>query len=61
MSNLVNPVKALLDSKFDVWSFVAKNSVFEFDHKQSLVLENEVWVFSMFDKMVFDPSLSILV
>ena len=27
-SNLVNPVKALLGSKFDVWSFEAKNRVF---------------------------------
>ena len=33
MSNLVNLVKALLDSKFDVRSFEAKNKVFEFDHR----------------------------
>ena len=33
MSNLVNVVKALLGSKFDVRSFEAKNRVFEFDHQ----------------------------
>ena len=31
MSNLVNLVKALLGSLFDVRSFEAKNRVFEFD------------------------------
>ena len=45
MSNLVNVVKALLGSKFDVRSFEAKNRVFKFDHQ-----------FLMFGKMVFDPS-----
>ena len=32
-SDLVNLVKALLGSKFDVRSFEAKNRVFEFDHQ----------------------------
>ena len=34
MSNLVNIVKALLGSKFDVRSFEAKNRVFKFNHEQ---------------------------
>ena len=63
MSGLVNVVKALLGLKFDVWSFEAKNRVFEFDHQQMNTFEfvrcskNDVRVRSMFDKMVFDPSL----
>ena len=63
MSNLVDLVKALLGSKFDVRSFEAKNRVFEFDHQQMNTFEfihcskNDVQVRSMFDKMVFDPSL----
>ena len=63
MSDLVNVVKALLGSKFDVRSFEAKNRVFEFDHQQMNTFEfvrcskNDVRVRSMFDKMVFDPSL----
>ena len=63
MSDLVNVVKALLGSKFDVRSFEAKNRVFEFDHQQMNMFEfvrcskNVVQVPSMFDKMVFDPSL----
>ena len=37
MSNLVNLVKALLGSMFDVRSFEAKNRVFEFDyHKMNM-------------------------
>ena len=32
-SNLVNLVKAILGSKFDVWSFEAKNWVFQSDHQ----------------------------
>ena len=62
-SNLVNLVKALLGSKFDVRSFEAKNRVFEFVHQQMNTFEfvrcskNDVPVRSMFDKMVFDPSL----
>ena len=49
---------------FDVRSFEAKNKVFEFDHQQTNTFEfvrcskNDVQVRSMFDKMVFDPSLS---
>ena len=39
MSNLVNQVKALLGSKFDVRSFEAKNRVFEFDHQQMNTFE----------------------
>ena len=39
MSNLVNIVKALLSSKFDVRSFEAKNRVFEFDHQQMNTFE----------------------
>ena len=66
MSNLVNVVKTVLGSKFDVRSFEAKNRVFEFDHQQMNMFEfvrcskNDVRVRSMFDKMVFDPSLKIL-
>ena len=61
ISNLVNLVKALLDSKFDVRSFEAKNR--EFDHQQMNTyefvwcLKNYVQVRSMFDKIVFDTSL----
>ena len=63
MSNLVNVVKTVLGSKFDVRSFEVKNRVFEFDHQQMNIFEfvrcskNDVRVQSMFDKMVFDPSL----
>ena len=63
MSDLVNVVKALLGSKFDVRSFEAKNRVFEFDYQQMNTFEfvrcskNDVRVRSMFDKLVFDPSL----
>ena len=39
---------------FDVHSLEAKNSLLEFDN-----LDEHVRVRSMFDKMVFDPSLSI--
>ena len=59
-------MKALLGSKFDVRSFEAKNRVFEFDHQQMNMFEfvrcskNDVRVRSMFDKMVFDPSLLIV-
>ena len=65
MSNLVNVVKTVLGSKFDVRSFEANNRVFEFDHQQMNMFEfvrcskNDVRVPSMFDKMVFDPSLSL--
>ena len=53
MGNLVNVVKALLGSKFDVRSFEAKNRVFEFDHQQMNTFEfvrcskNDVCVSSM--------------
>ena len=63
MGNLVNVVKALLDSNFDVRSFEAKNRVFMFDRQQINTFEfvrcskNDVQVRSMFDKTVFDPSL----
>ena len=63
MSNLVNVVKTVLGSKFNVRSFKARNRVFEFDHQQMNMFEfvrcskNDVRVRSMFDKMVFDPSL----
>ena len=66
MSDLVNVVKALLSSKFDVRSFEAKNWVFEFDHQQMNTFEfvrcskKDVRVRSMFDKMVFDPSLVLI-
>ena len=33
MSNLVNVVKTLIGSKFDVRSYEAKNRVFEFNHQ----------------------------
>ena len=65
MSKLVNVVKTLIGSKFDVRSFEAKNRVFEFDHQQMHMFEfvrcskNFVRVRSMFDKTVFDPSLKI--
>ena len=39
MSDLVNVVKALLGSKFDVRSFEAKNRVFEFNHQQMNMFE----------------------
>ena len=39
MGNLVNVVKALLGSKFDVRSFEAKNRVFEFDYQKMNTLE----------------------
>ena len=50
---------------FDVRSFEAKIQVFEFDHQRINTFEfvrcskNDVRVRSMFDKMVFDPSLLI--
>ena len=65
MSDLVNVVKALLGSKFDVRSFEAKNRVFEFDHQYMNMFEfvqcskNDVRVRSMYIKMVFDLSLII--
>ena len=65
MSDLVNVVKALLGSKFDVQSFEAKNRVFEFDHQQMNTFEfvqcskNDVRVCSMFDRIVFHPSLNV--
>ena len=55
MSDLVNVVKALLGSKFDVRSFEAKSRVFEFDHQLMNMFEfvrcskNDVRVRSMFD------------
>ena len=64
MSKLVNVVKTLLGSKFDLRSFKAKNRVFQFDHQQMNMFEfvrcskNDVRVRSMFDKMVFDTSLN---
>ena len=39
MSNLVNLVKALLGSMFDVRSFEAKNRVFEFDYQKMNMFE----------------------
>ena len=63
MSNLVNLVKGLLGSMFDIRSFKAKNRVVKFDRQQMNTFEfvrcskNDVQVRSMFDKMVFDPSL----
>ena len=48
---------------FDVRLFEAKIQVFEFDHQLINTFEfigcskNDVQVHSMFDKMVFDPSL----
>ena len=53
MSDLVNVMKTVLGSKFDVWSFEAKNRVFEFDHQQMNMFEliqcskNDVWDSSM--------------
>ena len=51
---------------FDVCSFEAKIQVFEFDHQYYMktfefvrCLKNDVQVSSMFDKMVFDPSLEV--
>ena len=55
--------KGLLGSMFDVHSFKAKIKVFEFDHQQMNTFEfvrcskNDVRVCSMFDRIVFDPSL----
>ena len=65
MSNLVHLVKALLGSMFNVRSFEAKNRVFGLDHQWMNMLEfvrcskNDVQVRSMFDNMVFDPSLRV--
>ena len=56
MSNILNVVKALLGSKFDVLSFEAKNRVFKFNHQQMNTFKF-VRVRTMFDKMVFDTSL----
>ena len=56
MSNLVNLVKSLLGSMFDIRSFEAKNRVFEFDHllmntyKFFQCSKNDVRVHSIFDK-----------
>ena len=50
MSNLVNLVKALLGSMFDVRSFEAKNRVFEFNHQ----IDEHVRVHSMFEEMMFE-------
>ena len=50
---------------FDVRSFKAKNRVFEFDHQLINMFDfircskNDVTVRSMFDKMVFNPSLQV--
>ena len=49
MSDLVNLVKALLGSMFDVCFFKAKNRLFEFDRCS----KNDVGVRLMFDEMVF--------
>ena len=51
MSDLVNAVKALLNSKFDVRSFEAKNRVFEFDHQQIYMFEFIQCSKNEFDKM----------
>ena len=56
-------MEALLGSKFDVRSFKAKNRVFKFDYqkmnkfKSVQCSKNDVQVRSIFDKMLFDPSL----
>ena len=58
MSDLVNLVKALLGSMFEVHSFKHKIMVFEFDHKS--VNTFDVRVHAMFYKiikMLIDPSL----
>ena len=66
MSKLVNVVKTLIDSKFDVGSFKAKNRVSEFNHQQMNMFKfvrcskNDVRVRSMFEKTVFDPSLNFI-
>ena len=55
MSNLVNVVKTVLGSKFDVRSFEAKNRVFKFDYHKMNTFEfiqcskNDVRVSSMSD------------
>ena len=50
MSNLVNVVKALLGSKFDVRSFKAKNRVFEFDYQRMNMFEYVL----TFEKRMFE-------
>ena len=54
MSNLVNLVKALLGSKFDVQSLKAKNRVFEIDHQKMNTLEfvgcSKKWCSSQFNE-----------
>ena len=55
MSNLVNLVKALLGLKFDVRSFKARKKGVRVRSQ----IDEHVRVRSIFDKMVFDPSLLI--
>ena len=63
MNNLINLVKTFDVQWFDVRLFEAKIQVLEFDHQQMKMFEfiqcskNDVRVQSMFNKMVFDPSL----
>ena len=67
MNKLVNSVKAFRLRFFDVCLFEAKIQVFQFDHQQINKFEfvgyskNYVRASSMFDRMVFDPSLSATV
>ena len=53
-SNFVNLVKALLGLKFNVWSFEAKNRVFEFDYHKMNTFEfvrcSKKWYSSQFDE-----------
>ena len=57
MSNLVNLVKALLGLKFDVRSFKARKKGVRVRSQ----IDEHVRVRSIFDKMVFDPSLTFTV
>ena len=58
MSSSVNLVRALLGSMLYVCMFKAKNRVLQLDHQQFVRRsKNDASVRSMFDKMVFDPSL----
>ena len=56
MGNLANLVKALLGSMFDVWSFEAKNKVFDY---QKMNMFEFIQCSKMMFKTVFDQSLQI--
>ena len=64
MSDLVILInKGPIGSMFNVHSFKPKNRMLEFNHQSFKFVrcsKNDVRVRSMFDKMVFDPSLAMI-